>query len=301
MTTNNNRIGLRLRTAAREAKHKGSTRAIGANLGKGICIALLAASFAAHQAAAADTAGQLSNPSRALPAQAGTAVPAIIETQAVLVHRAKRADFEGEHASPRARHFADWVVDSGDNRNLPFAIVDKIDAKVFVFNADGRLRGAAPALLGLARGDDSVPGIGELKLSAMRPWERTTPAGRFIASLGHRSGGEEILWVDYDDAISMHRVINTNPKERRPHRLATPTVADNRISYGCINVPIKFYDKVVSPAFTGTNGIVYVLPEIKSMRKVFASYHDVDERTGVHSARQAAPAQVAARSVAIGR
>ncbi len=38
---------------------------------------------------------------------------------------------------------ADWVVDSGDNRGMPFAIVDKTDAKVFVFDADGRLRGAA--------------------------------------------------------------------------------------------------------------------------------------------------------------
>jgi hypothetical protein len=294
MTTNNNRTGLRLRAGTRQAKRKGSDRAIGANLGKGICLALLAAGFAAHQAAAADTAGQLSKPSGALAAQAGTAVPAVIETQAVPVHRAKRADFEGEHASPDARHFADWVVDSGDNRSLPFAIVDKVGARVYVFNADGRLRGAAPALLGLARGDDSVPGIGELKLSAMRPWERTTPAGRFVASLGHRSGGEEILWVDYHDAISMHRVINTNPRERRPHRLATPTVADNRISYGCINVPIKFYDKVVSPTFTGTNGIVYVLPETKAIRKVFASYHDLDEHTGVQ-------AQLAARSAAPGR
>ena len=301
MTTNNNGTGPRLRAATREAKRKGSAGAIGANLGKGICLALLAASFAAHQAAVADTAGQLSDPNRALDAQAGTAVPAVVETQAVPAHRAKRADFEGEPASPDARHFADWVVDSGDNSSLPFAIVDKVGAKVYVFNADGRLRGAAPALLGLARGDDSVPGIGELKLSAMRPWERTTPAGRFVASLGHRSGGEEILWVDYHDAISMHRVINTNPKERRPYRLATPTVADNRISYGCINVPISFYDKVVSPTFTGTNGIVDVLPETKAIRKVFASYHDVDEHTSVHAANQAVPAQVAARSAAHGR
>ena len=36
-------------------------------------------------------------------------------------------------------------------------------------DADGRLRGAAPALLGLARGDDTIPGIGDRKLSDIPP------------------------------------------------------------------------------------------------------------------------------------
>ena len=59
-------------------------------------------------------------------------------------------------------------------------------------------------------------------------------------------------------------------------RLATATTLDKRISYGCINVPVKFYENVVHPAFTGTNGIVYVLPETRSTREVFASYYDVE-------------------------
>ncbi|MFZ3252957.1 MAG: hypothetical protein WA133_01580, partial [Syntrophales bacterium] len=63
----------------------------------------------------------------------------------VVAHRPKRANFERERASHEARRVADWVVDSGDNRSMPFVIVDKTDAKVFVFHADGRLRGAAPA------------------------------------------------------------------------------------------------------------------------------------------------------------
>ena len=131
-----------------------------------------------------------------------------------------------------------------------------------MFKPDGHLRGAAPVLLGIAKGDDSVPGIGDRELSDMPPEVRTTPAGRFVASLGRNASGKDVLWVDYDAAISMHRVINTNPKERRPYRLATPTPLDNRISYGCINVPIKFFDDVVQPAFEGTNGIVYILPEV---------------------------------------
>ena len=156
---------------------------------------------------------------------------------------------------------------------------------MFVFDARGQLLGAAAALLGLSTGDDSVPGIGDQKLSAIRPEERTTPAGRFVAALGHNAGGKGILWVDYDSAISMHPVVTSKPKERRAQRLDSPTPLDNRISYGCINVPAKFYSGVVSPAFTGTSGIVYVLPETRMARDVFRS-HDVDAPAPLQGAAQ---------------
>lgn len=185
---------------------------------------------------------------------------------------AKQADFGQENASPDARNVANWVINAGDNHGLPFVILDKKAARVFVFHADGRLRGAAPALLGLATGDDSPPGIGSRKLSNIHPDERTTPAGRFVAALGHNLHGVGILWVDYDSAISLHRVITSNPKEHRAERLAEPGSLDKRISYGCINVSAMFYDSVVSPTFTGTDGIFYVLPDTKSPEQVFGLY-----------------------------
>lgn len=187
-----------------------------------------------------------------------------------------RANFGQEAASSEAQELAHWVVHSADNRNLPFLIIDKVQAKVFVFDRQGQLRGAAPALLGLAVGDDSVPGIGQRKLSTIRPEERTTPAGRFIASLALDVNGEEVLWVDYDTAVSLHRVVKGNAKDRRAERLASPSPLDNRISFGCINVPVKFYDDVVSPSFKGTAGIAYVLPETRSARQVFGSYAVAD-------------------------
>lgn len=214
---------------------------------------------------------QLSNLNRPLSALGGAAFTSNID---VVVHRSKRANFKQESASHQARQVADWAVDSGDNRRMPFVIVDKTDAKVFVFYANGLLRGAAPALIGLAIGDYAVPGIGNRKLSTIRPEERTTPAGRFVASLGRNLHGKEILWVDYVGAVSIHPVVTTKPKERRAQRLATPTPLDNRISYGCINVPANFFKNVVYQAFTGTDGIVYVLPEIISNSEVFALYAD---------------------------
>jgi hypothetical protein len=187
----------------------------------------------------------------------------------------RRANFEYENASVAARKVADWAVDSGDSHGMPFVIVEKTDAMVYVFNADGRLRGAAPALLGLALGDDSVPGIGKRKLATILPEERTTPAGRFVASLDRNLHGGEILWVDYENAISLHPVITTDPTEHRAQRLASPSPLDNRISYGCINVPVAFFHRVIHAAFARTNGVVYVLPEVRPVSEVFLNY-DVD-------------------------
>ena len=203
------------------------------------------------------------------------------ETRPVLT---RLANFGAEASSPEARKLADWVMDAANNGKLPFIIIDKVHARVFVFDAQGQLRGASSALLGLAVGDDSVPGIGQRKLSSIKPAERTTPAGRFVASLDRDIHGHEVLWVDYDTAVSLHRVVTGQPRERRAERLASSSPSDKRISYGCINVPVSFYEKVVSPAFTGTNGIVYVLPETRSAREVFGSY-DVQD-----SSRQQAEA-----------
>jgi len=179
------------------------------------------------------------------------------------------ADFGGEKPGADARAIADWVVDSGDSVRMPFVIVDKKAAHVYVFDAQGHLRGAAAALLGIALGDHSVPGVGDRELSAIRVQDRTTPAGRFEASLGRNYKGKEILWVDYDAAISMHRVRATKPIERRLQRLASPTVSDNRISYGCINLPVAFYDLSVKPTFAAHGGIVYVLPETRPLQATF--------------------------------
>lgn len=165
---------------------------------------------------------------------------------------------------------ARWVRSTGDNQRLPFLIVDKKQARVWVFEPSGALRGSTPALMGAARGDHSVPGIGERPMASIRPEERTTPAGRFAAELGHNIKGEDIVWVDYDAAVSLHRVRATNPAERRLQRLASPTPQDNRISYGCINVPQAFYESIVLPALKEPKrAVVYVLPETSRLSTVF--------------------------------
>ena len=181
-----------------------------------------------------------------------------------------RADLDHAHASANAQALTDWILQTRDHQGLPFVVVDKVNAQVFVFNPLGKLQGTAPALLGLAHGDEGVAGIGERPLSRILPHERTTPAGRFVAALARNVAEEEILWVDYEQGISLHPVRSVNPKERRLERLASPSAQDNRISYGCINVPTTFWRDVVLPAFSGTQGVVYVMPEIRPLHAVFA-------------------------------
>jgi hypothetical protein len=182
---------------------------------------------------------------------------------------AKRVDFGRERASADAVKVAQWALASGDHQGSPFIIIDKVRARAYVFEPNGKLRGAAPVLLGLARGDHTVPGIGEKKLSEIKPEERTTPAGRFVAEPGRNMRGEDIVWVDYEAAVSMHRVLTTNPVERRLQRLLSKTAKDNRISFGCINVPVAFYEKVLSPTVARHAAVVYVLPETRPASQVF--------------------------------
>jgi hypothetical protein len=211
---------------------------------------------------------------------AGAGLPASAAEPAVDTQRA------AEPAPSTAARLAAWITASGDNEAMPFVIVDKPGASVQVFDAGGRLVGAAPALLGLAVGDDSAPGIGKRKLSAIRPEQRTTPAGRFIGRLGPAKGEGQVLWVDYGAAISLHPVVTANPKERRLQRLRSLSPEDHRISYGCINVPAKFYRDVVRKTFMGTHGVVYVLPDTRPVEEVFPTF-GLQART---SAEQFGPA-----------
>ncbi len=176
---------------------------------------------------------------------------------------------------------AGWVMTSQDNGGLPYIVIDKVGAELFVFDGLGQLVGRSPALIGAAKGDDSVPGVGDRELSNIPPADRTTPAGRFVARFGPAVGHKKVLWVDFPSAVSLHAVVTANRKEHRLQRLRSPTPEDNRITYGCINVPAAFYNEVVRPLFTDTNGIVYILPEARSLNEVFWATRPQAESAGL--------------------
>ncbi|MGF7146721.1 hypothetical protein FHS96_000330 [Sphingomonas zeicaulis] len=169
-----------------------------------------------------------------------------------------------------AQRVADWVASSGDNAALPYLIIDKPTASVRLFDAKGKMLAEAPVLIGIALGDDATPGIGAKSLSEIGPAEKTTPAGRYLAKFGLAVGKERVLWVDYATSVAIHTIPKTSPKkERRRQRMLSATPDDNRITFGCINVPIAFYGKTLRPLFQKKGGYVYVLPDTKSVEEVF--------------------------------
>lgn len=211
---------------------------------------------------------------RALPVGPDASVIAQPGPRAVLPpdaasHAIRHADFHGERAAPDVHRLAEWVATSRDAGDAEFVIIDKKHAHIYVFDPRASLRASAPVLIGAAIGDDTVPGIGERPLDKVLPEEKTTPAGRFVGERGHNARGEDIVWVDYDAAVSMHRVLTTNKKEHRLERLATPTTADNRISFGCINLPKAFFEEYVEPIFAQHRAMVYILPDVKRLEDVF--------------------------------
>jgi hypothetical protein len=187
----------------------------------------------------------------------------------------QKASAKGASAAPRvpspdARRVIDWVVASKDNHALPWAVIDKQNASLFLFDGKGKPLGAVPVLIGIAPGDDASPGVGNKRLADLGPAEKTTPAGRYLAKFGLPVGRERVLWVDYATSVAIHAIPkDASRKERRVARMSSETPEDNRITFGCINVPSSFYQKTLRQAFQRKGGYVYVMPDSKPLEEVF--------------------------------
>jgi hypothetical protein len=180
------------------------------------------------------------------------------------------ADFERQHPSTDAREVAAWVRASDDAAGKPYLIVDKKSARLFVFEADGRLLATTPVLLGAALGDASTPGVGErAQNGTLRPEDRTTPAGRYVTEPGRNIDGEHVVWLDYGEALALHRLRPGRSYKMRAARLAASQPQERRLSLGCVVVPAEFYLDVVKPLLGSRSGVVYVLPETQSARELF--------------------------------
>lgn len=154
------------------------------------------------------------------------------------------------------------VLATADHGQRPFAVVDKQAATISVFRADGQLAGLSSVLLGRTPGDLAVPGTGErAQNGALRADDLTTPAGRFVSAPGRNSSGEAVVWIDYANALAIHRLRPAPTAQRRAERLASPDPRDKRISAGCVVVPVDFYESIVQPVLGSGTAVVYVMPE----------------------------------------
>lgn len=170
-----------------------------------------------------------------------------------------------KNESSQVKDIVERVIKINDNKQRPFIIVDKKQASIYVFDSNGLLLRNAPILLGMAVGDDLPIEIARLPLSQIKQSYRITPAGRYIAELGKDTHGKDVLWVDFSGNLAIHPVINV-PKQHRTERLISKKIEDNRISWGCINVTKSFFKDYVLKNFSRTKGMVYILPEVRSIK-----------------------------------
>jgi len=198
---------------------------------------------------------------------AGLALAALAQPSA-----ASGRDFLATRPSTEARRLVDWVQQTRDARGRPFAVVDKRDARIYVFEGDGDLAGYSPALLGSTLGDHTVPGVGQrAQTGNVGEHERTTPAGRFEAHPGRNDKGEHVVWVDYESAFAIHRLRPGFAYRARSTRLTTTAADDKRVSWGCVVVPVAFYTDVVERVLGTRASVVYVMPESGPLNALFES------------------------------
>jgi hypothetical protein len=241
------------------------------------------------EAEAAPKPAAKKSPAKKTPA--GKDAPKATEAAAVEIPKALDELDPNQPVTETVVNVAGWVIATRDNRGLPFAIVDKNLAQVLVFDAEGRLRGLAPVLIGSAMGDESAEGVGDRELKDIPMEDRTTPAGRYLAGYGPATGGKSVLWVDYATSVSIHPMEDTRAsrKEKRKERLATATPEDNRITHGCINVSPGFYSKIVRPVFK-KGGIFYVLPDTTPLQTALPAYQPPTELASIERPPKAAKA-----------
>ena len=205
--------------------------------------------------------------------------------------------FRLQSASAEVQATANWVAASKDNKGLPFIVVDKVNAQIYSFTPFAQLKATAPVLLGMGKGDVAlVPQ--DAPMSAMPPDKRITPAGRYQSYLVRDNHNKVVLLVDGPNLITIHPVAKGTPAQRRAERLASVTSGDNRISFGCINVPPAFFANVVDPDFRPRQGIVYVLPEKTTAAQLFGFQPPTTGAVGLQTALTANEAPAAAPSQA---
>ena len=175
--------------------------------------------------------------------------------------KGKSAFLGSEKKSDDVLLVTDWVVRNNDNHGMPFIIVDKKQAKLFVFDKDGRILALTAVLLGLAVGDLTTPGTGTIKLSQIPLKDRTTAAGRFLLRHGLNLDGGKVLWIDFEAALAIHAVPAGKSEASRLSQMQSKNIKDHRVTFGCVNTTKEFFSNVLSPLFDTANGYIYILPE----------------------------------------
>ena len=188
-----------------------------------------------------------------------------------------KADFKGVEASRDIRLVAEWQVRQGHGKS--FVMLDKINGLIYAFDGKGVLLAKAPSLYGASGKDLLSEESASKTMDQMTTADKVTPAGVFGAKgVNNSSYGFTVNFAEYKTgAIAIHIVYLGTPSENRQYRLDSKSPLDNRISYGCINVPAEFMS--VMKAHFSKDSVVIVLPELQSAESFFPMMDKGDTTT----------------------
>lgn len=161
-----------------------------------------------------------------------------------------------------------------------FMVADKPNGMLHIFKEDGSHALSDPTLYGKDTGDVMEA------LSSLEGGAKVTPAGKFTlkARPSTYAGGQELILVeskDYTGYIAIHAADTSTPSENRLGRLDTPTAADNRVSYGCINTKHDTFINEIAPNIANLDGgMVFVVPDAQEQAaQMFAAETRTETRT----------------------
>lgn len=161
------------------------------------------------------------------------------------------------------------IMNKRDNEGMPFIIIDKKAARLYLYDKNGEIVDESPVLLGMGVGDVFPKEMHGKPISQIDEKLRITQAGRFMAQIGYDKKNKKLIWVDYETKLAIHEVVNVL-SQNRMERLNSPSIQDNRITWGCINVPNEIFTKI-NNIFINGKGYVYIVPEIFPCCEVFKS------------------------------
>lgn len=167
-----------------------------------------------------------------------------------------------------ARSVYEAVAPVAERTGRGFMIADKPSGQIHVFGRDGRHIASSRALYGADRGDTIIRG------QRNPAGQQHTPAGRYALEFRDApeyTGGKVASFREVDTeehipyevgGVAVHSVYLGDPAQNRLGRLASDTVADNRISQGCINTTQDLFLRQILPNMDELDrGLIFVLPE----------------------------------------
>lgn len=153
-----------------------------------------------------------------------------------------------------------------------YGIVDKKTCELKIYDREGNVVKTLTVGVGKAKGDNLQSGYASSN-KAKKEAGRYTAPGEFTLDeyksfnnanyISNKDGKHKVMGLKGDNRgdesgqTAIHMIPNN--RSEREAAMDTPTVADNRMSYGCVNLTEEDYD--IMHSYLGEGNKIYILPE----------------------------------------